>query len=115
MSSQNQPIELYIPINTKQEGQLSVQGRIRIDGHFIGNLYTESSLEIGPHGCLEGDADVVFADINGRLKGKLLVHEFCTLRHRSSFEGLLDTPLAQMEKGCRFKGEVRIRGSVSDE
>ena len=115
MSSQNQPIELYIPMNTKQEGQLSVQGRIRIDGHFIGNLYTESSLEIGPHGCLEGNADVVFADINGRLKGTLLVHAFCTLRRRSLFEGLLDTPMAQMEKGCSFKGEVRIRGDLSRE
>ena len=80
MSAHNQGIELYIPLNTKQEGQLSIQGRIRIDGHFIGSIYTESGLEVGPKGILEGSADVAFAEIHGRFKGELLTHDLCILQ-----------------------------------
>ena len=108
----SQGIELYIPLNTKQEGQLSIQGRIRIDGHFIGSIYTESSLEVGPNGFLEGNADVASADISGQFKGNLLTHSLCILRSKSRFEGLLDASFAQMDKGCQFKGEVRIKGSL---
>ena len=113
MSTQNKGIELYIPLNTKQEGQLSVQGRIRIDGHFVGDLYSETSLEIGPNGFLEGSANVVLADISGRFKGNLLTHECCILRASSTFQGLLDAPIAELEKGCSVKGEVRIQGNKS--
>ena len=110
MKTQKQGIELYIPLNTKQEGSLSVQGRVRIDGIFIGDLYTESSLEIGPKGVLEGNANVAFADISGDFKGSLLTHGLCILRSSSSFEGLLDSSLAEFERDCQVKGEIRIQG-----
>ena len=110
MSAVGPGIALYIPRNTKQEGQLSVQGRIRIDGHFIGSLYTESGIEVGPEGFLEGSADAAAAEIHGRFKGELLIHGLCILREGAQFEGLLDTALAQMESGCQFKGEARIVG-----
>ena len=30
------------------EGDLSFEGRVRVDGTFVGRIYTEDCLEVGP-------------------------------------------------------------------
>ena len=43
---------------THWEGDLTFEGRVRVDGHFEGRLYTEDVLEVGAEGRMHGELDV---------------------------------------------------------
>ena len=87
-----------------------IEGRIRLDGHFSGRLYTESSLEISEIGSFRGEAEVSVAEIAGNYSGNLKAREKFLLLKTGSFRGLLDTEIAQVEEGGALEGEVRITG-----
>ena len=103
---------LFVPEKTEQKGNLHVEGDVRIEGHFIGNIYCEHTLTIGKNALFEGDAECSQAHIMGEFSGNIQVHNECTLYKTASFQGLLDTRLAKLEKGCQFRGEVLILGNA---
>ena len=109
----SQKIELYIPTGSDQKGQLSIQGRIRIDGQFQGSIYCESQLEIGPQGIFIGDADVQSVIIWGHFSGTLCVQTEAYIKESASFSGLLDAQTLELQKGCQFKGEIQVRGTLT--
>ncbi len=103
-------IGLFVPKNTCQSGDMIIEGRIRLDGHFSGRIYTESSLEISEIGSFQGEAEVSVAEIAGQFKGNLKVREKFLLLKTGTFQGLLDTDIAKIEEGGALEGEVRITG-----
>ena len=92
------------------EGDLAFDGRVRVDGHFTGRIYSEDTLEVGPDGLIEGEADVAKAIISGTIRGKIRVRELLVLHPTGRIEGNLDAGLVEMHKGCEVSGEVRIIG-----
>ena len=104
---------LFIPENTEQKGDLHVEGDVRIEGNFVGNLYSEFRLTIGKKAYVAGEIECQQAYIMGVFSGTLRVHQECTLYKTAKFQGLLDSPTAKIEKGCQFRGEVFITGQAS--
>jgi len=112
MPSKNkqEKLGLYIPKGAHQSGDLNIEGFIRIDGSFSGNLFCESALFISATGLFEGEADVEEAEISGNYKGNLRVRSRFSLTKSGTFNGLLDAEVASIEAGSRLSGEVRISG-----
>jgi cytoskeletal protein CcmA (bactofilin family) len=100
-----------IGANTFQEGDLSWEGRVRIDGHYKGRLYSEEQLEVGVDGFVEGDADVARATVAGRMSGRIRVREKLILLRTARIEGKLDVGLLEIAPGARVQADVSIRGS----
>jgi len=107
---QSEKLGLYIPTDTHQTGSLTIEGSIRIDGSFSGQLYGESSIYISKTGFFSGEADVAQAEISGTFEGNLRARGLFYLSKSGHFSGILDTKTAKLEEGCCLEGEVRIQG-----
>jgi cytoskeletal protein CcmA (bactofilin family) len=92
------------------QGDLSFEGRVRVDGRFTGRLYTEELLEVGATGVIEGEADVARAVIAGRFTGRLRVREHLLLEPTARIEGALDIGVLELRAGARVSGELRVAG-----
>lgn len=95
---------------TLYQGDMSFEGRVRVDGTYRGRLYTEGTLEIGPDGLVDGEIDVASAIVSGTLKGQVRVRESITVHPTGLIEGLLDAGLAEIHSGARLFGQVRVHG-----
>ena len=95
---------------TRYQGNMTFEGRVRIDGHYVGGIYTEDWLELGPTGHIEGKADVANAVIAGRVDGELRVRERLIVEAEGVVNGKLDAGMVELRPGARIDGEVRIRG-----
>ena len=95
---------------TTYRGDMRYEGRVRIDGTFIGSLYSDEDLELGEEGRIEGDVDVAGAMIAGQVHGTLRVREHLRLMPSASINGKLDAGIVELLPGASLRGEVRIRG-----
>lgn len=92
------------------QGDLSFEGRVRVDGTFTGRLYTEGTLEVGAEGLIDGEVDVASAIVAGTVKGRLRVRERLLIQPGGVVFGLLDAGIVELLPGGRVEGQVRILG-----
>ena len=111
MSSPEPPLRALFAADSRHEGDLSFEGRVRVDGTFVGRLYTEEVLEIGETGCVEGEADVARAIIAGRFEGRLRCREHLRLTRTAVLSGDFDVGILECEAGARIRGQVEVRGT----
>lgn len=104
------PLSAVMGPGAHYEGDLSFEGRVRVDGHFTGRVYSEDLLELGAEGVIEGDADVARAIIAGRVIGRLRVRERLVIDSTGRIEGKLDAGVCEIRPGAVVRGEVIIRG-----
>lgn len=90
-------------------GDLSFQGRVRVDGEVIGSIRSTDLLEIGQTGRVEGEVDVAQALVAGRVDGTLTARERCTLLETAQVHGTLRTPWLDARLGCVVVGEIEVR------
>ncbi|MEC7949232.1 MAG: polymer-forming cytoskeletal protein [Myxococcota bacterium] len=104
------PLSAVMGPGAHYEGDLSFEGRVRVDGHFTGRIYSEDLLELGADGVIEGEADVARALIAGTVLGRLRVRERLVIEGTGRIEGKLDAGICELRPGAVVRGEVRIRG-----
>ena len=95
---------------TKWDGDLSFEGRVRVDGHFEGRMYTEDVLEVGMDGFIEGEVDVARAIVSGKVEGTMRVREHLLVESTGCIEGKLDAVRVEVRSGARMIGTVHITG-----
>ena len=110
-SLKESPIGALLGAGNHVEGDLSFEGRVRVDGHFHGRIYTEDLLELGENGLLDGEADLARAVIAGAVKGNIRVREHLLVTSTGTISGSLDAGVVELQAGAKLIGEVRIRGS----
>lgn len=96
------------------EGKLTFEGRVRIDGRFTGEIFSNDTLEIGPDAELEAEIDVATVIIAGRVEGNINARERCDLRAPGVVVGNITSPIITMDEGVRFDGEMRMSGVIAD-
>ena len=99
---------LYITTDSKQTGDFRIEGDVRIDGVFVGRLVNDGSLYIGPKGYFEGEAHTEKAFLEGEFSGALEARSKTILAETTIFNGILDTPEAEIPAGAQIIGTVRI-------
>ena len=104
------PLNAVMGPGAHYEGDLAFEGRVRIDGHFTGRVYTEDVLELGPQGLIEGEADVARAVISGHVRGKLRCREHLVVESTGFVDGALDAGVLDLRPGGRLRGEVYVAG-----
>lgn len=95
---------------TRYEGDMVFEGRVRIDGHYVGRAYSEDWLELGPEGRIEGSADVANAVIAGQVDGDLRVRERLIVDGTARLRGRIDAGILEVRPGASLEGPVRVRG-----
>ena len=104
---------LFIPEGNTQKGEMNVDGDIRIEGSFQGDLVCEHTFTLGKNASFEGHIECINAHIMGSLKGSIRIFETCIIYSSARIYGLMDTKFAQIEKGCIFQGEILISGDTT--
>jgi cytoskeletal protein CcmA (bactofilin family) len=110
MSSPEAPLSVVFAPDARHEGDLSFEGRVRVDGTFVGRLYTEEVLEIGETGAVEGEVDVARATVAGRFEGRLRCREHLRLTATADVSGELDIGILECASGARLRGTIHVRG-----
>ncbi len=97
-----------ISSTTNVTGDIITESDIRIDGILLGNMNTKGRLLIGPNGKIEGDVQCKSAEIEGEIKGKILVEELLSLKSTALFSGDMVTGQLMIEPGAVFSGNCKM-------
>ena len=100
---------------TKWDGDLTFEGRVRVDGHFEGRMYTEDVLEVGMDGSIDGEVDVARAIVSGRVDGSIRVREHLIVEATGRIKGKLDAVRVEVRPGARLMGTVHITGGAEED
>ena len=112
-STQEPPLTVMGP-GTHWDGDLTFEGRVRVDGTFEGRLYTEDMLEVGQEGRIEGELDVARAIVSGTIIGKMRVRDSLVMESTGRIEGHLDAAAVEICPGASIDGVVRITGHTDE-
>ena len=96
------------------EGDLKSEGDFRIEGVINGTLNTKGKVVIGSTGLLEGSLSCNNADIEGKIKGKLVVLETLSLRASANVYGDVQTGKLAVEPGATFNANCQMKDSVKE-
>lgn len=89
-------------------GDLSFEGRVRVDGTFKGRIFTEDTLEIGEPGTVDGEIDAAVLIVAGVAAGKVRARERLVLAPTGTLRGQVDAPTLECEPGARIDAVVRV-------
>ena len=96
------------------EGDLKSEGDFRIEGVINGTLTTNGKVVIGTTGLVEGSLSCNNADIEGKIKGKLVVLETLSLRASANVYGDVQTGKLAVEPGATFNANCQMKDSVKE-
>lgn len=96
-------INTIVP-GTLIEGNVTLQGSIRFDGHLKGTLESKGRVVIGSSGLVEGNIICNDADIAGKVKGNIFAKELTRLSAGSTVLGDIKTGQLAIEPGATFTG-----------
>ena len=108
MSRPPVPLDALLGRGAKYSGELTFQGRVRLDGHFTGRIRTEDTLEIGESGVLEGEVEARELIVAGRLEGSARAHERLVLQPTGWLKGKLDAGSLDAAPGARIDAQVKV-------
>jgi cytoskeletal protein CcmA (bactofilin family) len=93
-----------IGVGSSLRGTLMVEGTLRVEGEFDGDLLNCDRLEIGPHGCVRVDVQVRDAHIEGQMQGSLQAEGRVVLMTGARMHGDLTCRRVVIEDGVHFTG-----------
>ena len=96
------------------DGDLKSEGDFRIEGVINGTLITKGKVVIGTTGLVEGSLSCNNADIEGKIKGKLVVLETLSLRASANVYGDVQTGKLAVEPGATFNANCQMKDSVKE-
>ncbi len=96
---------------TKITGEVVSSGGFRIDGEFEGNIKSSGKVVIGSSGVVKGTINSMEAEIEGHIKGKLVVEELLSLRAAAHVEGEVFTSKLSVEPGATFNATCDMNGN----
>ena len=100
-----------ISSTTSVTGDINTESDIRIDGSLTGNMVTKGRLIIGTNGKIEGDIWCKSAEIEGEIRGKIVVDELLSLKATALFSGDITTGQIMIEPGSNFTGYCKMNES----
>jgi cytoskeletal protein CcmA (bactofilin family) len=89
-------------------GKLRMEGGLRIDGDFDGNLEATGTVVVGKDGFLKGEFKVKDAVIGGKVIGNLAAQQQIELQAGAHVEGDLRCKSIIIEKDVYFDGNCKM-------
>ncbi|OFV82901.1 MAG: hypothetical protein A2W26_05605 [Acidobacteria bacterium RBG_16_64_8] len=93
-----------IGVGSSLRGTLMVDGTLRVDGEFDGDLLNCDRLEVGPHGVVSVDVHVRDAHIEGQMQGSIQAEGRVILLSGARMHGDLACRRVVIEDGVHFTG-----------
>ncbi len=97
-----------IGVGSSFRGTLMVEGTLRVDGDFDGDLLNCDRLEVGPHGCVRVDVHVREAVVAGQMHGSVQAEDKIELLTGAKMFGDLTCRRVIIEDGVHFTGRCTM-------
>jgi cytoskeletal protein CcmA (bactofilin family) len=110
------PACTYVAERSELQGDLFVEGDLRVDGIIHGNVEVRGDMEISINGLVEG-AELRARNliVNGVVKAQIVVEEKLTLGQTARLEGDVLTNSLDIAPGALYIGSIEtgdVRGSL---
>ncbi len=103
-------IDSLIGPNTSIYGDLVFSGGLHVDGKIVGNIASNgedaSTLIVSEQGCIEGNVQVDYVILNGKVKGNVYSSESVELASEARVEGNVYYDLLEMAMGAEVNGSL---------
>lgn len=101
------PLAALLGTGARYTGEMSFDGRVRIDGTFTGRIFTEDTLEIGESGVVDGQIDAATLIVAGVASGEIRVRGRLLLQPTGHLKGSVDARVLEVRPGGRMDAHVR--------
>lgn len=108
-------LDSLLGVGVDCEGSASVEGTLRLDGSYRGQLEVGDTLIIGSTGSFAGRAVATEVVVAGAFTGEVLGTERVELQKGARLEGDVLTRSFVIEPGVFFEGSCRMEFSEADE
>ena len=90
------------------KGNVRIEGSMRVDGEFEGNLTVTESLIVGKGGTVKAEVEVGEAVVGGHVVGSIRASDRVELQTGSRMEGDVFTQSFMIEDGVFFRGSCHM-------
>jgi cytoskeletal protein CcmA (bactofilin family) len=90
------------------EGKLTFEGKVKIDGTFVGEIFSGDVLVLGEGADVKAEIDVGTAIIQGKLTGNVRAQSAIELKAPGEVRGNIEAPAIQIDKGVYFEGACKM-------
>lgn len=95
----------FVGHGTTLTGETNFQAMLRVDGHLVGSISSESgTLIVGTNGQVDANISVSTATINGTVNGDVVATEKVQLGRTARVVGNVQTPRLTIEDGAILEG-----------
>jgi len=99
----------FVGHGTTLTGDTNFQAMLRVDGHLLGTVTSESgTLIVGTNGQVDANVAVASAMVNGNVNGDVLATEKIQLGRTARVIGNIQTPRIIIEDGAVFEGSCSM-------
>ncbi len=94
---------------TRFEGKLHFEGRVRIDGHFKGEIKSDDTLVIGDGAEVHAEIDVATVIVRGGVvHGNVRAKTALEVHAPGKLVGNIHSPSIFIDRGVEFQGSCRM-------
>lgn len=98
---------------TEFEGVLAFEGRVRIDGRFVGKIHSDGILILGDGAEVDAEIDVGTLIVRGgTLRGNVVATQLIEIHAEGAVHGDIAAPQIDIDKGCVFEGKCKMTGEA---
>ena len=95
----------FVGHGTVLTGETNFQAMLRVDGHLMGTIASDSgTLIVGTQGQVDANVSVASAQINGTVNGDIIASERIQLGRTAKVVGNIMTPRLVIEEGAVLEG-----------
>lgn len=95
----------FVGHGTTLTGETNFQAMLRVDGHLVGSITSDSgTLIVGTNGQVDANIAVSTATINGSVNGDIVATEKIQLGRTAKVVGNIQTPRLTIEDGAVLEG-----------
>ena len=106
----SEDLHAFLGPQTAVEGNLKVDGTVRIDGHFKGNIASQGcTMIVGEKAFIEADISVHTVTVSGEVKGNINASHRIQLCPTARVFGDLHAPEVLIDAGAVLDGRCTIK------
>jgi cytoskeletal protein CcmA (bactofilin family) len=103
-------VDSIVGQGTRMSGRVDLNGMLRIDGEFNGEVRARGQVLIGRTGRTESTVHAGTVIVAGVVRGDVVASELVELRSTATMIGTICTPRLIVEEGGRFCGRCSAGG-----
>ena len=90
------------------DGKLTFDGTVRIDGRFLGEIFSDDTLEVGPDAEIKAEVKVGTIIVSGKVVGNVYAKDRADMRSGADVVGNIHAPVVTMQEGAVVDGALKM-------